>query len=531
MDETAWHASTVDETLDEVQSSQNGLSSEEATRRLDRYGPNTIGEGETISLVRIFLHQLTSPLIYILLVAFVITIAIDHYADAIAIALVLVINAIIGFVQEYRAENAMAALASLVTPKAQVRRDGDVSRIDSTELVPGDIILLESGDIVPANLRLLRTTELQLNTAILTGESVSVSRSTEPVEPEHTVVDRRNMAYMGTSVSSGRGVGVVVSTGKESQIGTIAGQVRETERVATPLQTRMHRFGNRISITILAIAVIIFTIGLWQAIPLVDVFLLAVATAVSAIPEGVPVVMTVALAVSVRRMAGRNAIIRRLPAVETLGSCSVIVSDKTGTITENSMTVQQLWTAGGFIDVTDEGNPGAGEFRRRERNVLVEEGTPLYETLLAATLANEASLGEEDDGTLSPVGDPTETALLVAGRKAGLDQRELTQTYTQIGHLPFESDRRYAASAHQIDSRSVTYIKGAPERVVEMCNTMVTQSGQTLLDSEGVLTKANELAGDGLRVIGMARADGDLTDTKEPDGLTFLGFVGMIDPP
>ncbi|WP_418285473.1 cation-translocating P-type ATPase [Halorubrum sp. DTA46] len=531
MDETTWHAATVDETLDEVASSQTGLSSDEATRRLDRYGPNTIGEGDVSSPMRIFLHQFTSPLIYVLLVAFGITIAIEHYADAIVIALVLVINAVIGFVQEYRAENAMAALASLVTPKARVRRDGDLSEVDSTDLVPGDIVLLESGDIVPADLRLLRTTELQLDTAILTGESVPVSRSTDPVEPEHTVADRRNMAYMGTSVASGRGVGVVVATGEESQIGTIAGQVRETERVETPLQTRMHRFGNVISVAVLAIAVGLVAIGVWQAIPLADVFLLAVATAVSAIPEGLPVVMTVALAVSVRRMAGRNAIIRRLPAVETLGSCSVIVSDKTGTITENRMTVQRLWTADGFVDVTDTGTLDGGEFRQSGEALSIGEETPLHATLLAATMANEASLDETDGGSLKAVGDPTETALLVASRKAGLDRRELTRTYPQIGHLPFESDRRYTASAHLIDDSPVTYVKGAPERVVEMCDAVLTATGRRSLDAEELLTRADELAGDGLRVIGMARSDCDLTDTEDPDGLTFLGFAGMIDPP
>ncbi|WP_178917886.1 HAD-IC family P-type ATPase [Natronomonas gomsonensis] len=531
MDETAWHAATVDETLEEVASSSDGLSSDEAARRLDRYGPNTVGESEVVSPVRIFLHQFTSPLIYVLVVAFVITVAIEHYADAIVIALVLVINAAIGFVQEYRAENAMAALASLVTPKARVRRDGAVAKIDSPNLVPGDIVLLESGDIVPADLRLIETTDLQLDTAILTGESVPVSRSTDPVEAEHTVVDRRNMAHMGTSVASGRGVGVVVATGEDSQVGTIAGQVRETERVATPLQTRMHRFGNRISVAILAIAVGLVVIGVWQAIPLADVFLLAVATAVSAIPEGLPVVMTVALAVSVRRMAGRNAIIRRLPAVETLGSCSVIVSDKTGTITENRMTVQRMWTVDGFVDVTDDGLSGAGESSLSDGANTPGAGTPLYETLLAAVLANEASLEEADDGALREMGDPTETALLAAGRKAGLDQRELSDAHPQVGHLPFEPDRRFAASAHTVGDSTVTYVKGAPERVVEMCDTALTAEGRTPLDAAAALARADELAGNGLRVIGMARGDGDLTDTDELDGLTFLGFAGMIDPP
>ncbi|QSG10536.1 Cation transport ATPase [Halapricum desulfuricans] len=528
---TDWHAATVDEALEELSSGEDGLSTDRAARRLARHGPNTIGEEEAISPARIFLHQFTSPLIYVLLVAFVVTVAIDHYADAIVIALVLVINAAIGFAQEYRAENAMAALASLVAPKARVRRDGNVARIDSTDLVPGDIVLLESGDIVPADVRLIRTTELRLDTSILTGESEPVRRSTEPVEAAHTVVDRRNMAYMGTSVSSGRGVGVVVATGGESQIGTIAGQVRETARATTPLQTRMRRFGNLISVAVLAVALVLLGVGLWQAIPLADVFLLAVATAVSAIPEGLPVVMTVALAVSVRRMAGRNAIIRRLPAVETLGSCSVIVSDKTGTITENRMTVQRMWTADGFVDVTDAGDPDAGRFRWNGGAVPVESGTTLYETLLAGVLANEASLVETDEGELEPVGDPTETALLMAGRKAGLDQRALTRARPQVGHRPFESDRRYTASARTIGDRSVTYVKGAPERVVDMCETMSTSTGEAPIDTEAVLVRAEELADDGLRVIGMARGDGNLTDTEEPSGLTFLGFAGLIDPP
>lgn len=531
MGETEWHAATVDETLDEVESTQDGLSSEKATQRLEQYGPNTIGEGEKISLVRILFHQFTSPLIYILLIAFIITIVIDHYADAAVIGLVLVINAVIGFIQEYRAENAMAALASLISPKARVRRDGDVTEVDSMELVLGDIVLLESGDIVPADLRLIAANELHLNTAVLTGESVPVSRSIDPIKSEYTVADRENMAYMGTSVASGRGVGVVVATGAETQIGTIAGKVRETERVATPLQTRMRRFANRISVAILAIAVLLFGIGFWQGIPIADVFLLAVATAVSAIPEGLPVVMTVALAVSVRRMAGRNAIIRRLPAVETLGSCSVIVSDKTGTITENSMTVQQLWTAGSLIKVANGDSSGESEFSCNEKEITIQQGTPLYETLLAATLANEASIEEQKDGSFDPVGDPTETALLVAGRKAGLNQHELTQQYPQIGYTPFESDRRYTASAHRVENDVITYVKGAPERVIEMSDTMLTSSGESPLTSEEVLTKAEELAGDGLRVIGMARVDGDITDTEEPEGLTFLGFAGMIDPP
>lgn len=531
MGDTAWHAVTDNEVMEEFETDLDGLSSDEAHRRLEEHGPNTIETSDAVNPWRILLHQFTSPLIYVLVVAFLITVAIDHYADAIVIAIVLIINAVIGFVQEYRAENAMAALANLVSPKATVRRDDELQEIDSKDLVPGDIIQLESGDIVPADVRLVRTTDLQIDTAILTGESVPVSRSTEPVEAERTVADRGNMAYMGTSVASGRGVGVAVATGSASQIGTIAGTVQETERAATPLQTRMHRFGNRISIAVLAIAALIFVIGLWQAIPLTDVFLLAVATAVSAIPEGLPVVMTVALAVSVRRMANRNAIIRRLPAVETLGSCSVIVSDKTGTITENRMTVQRLWTADGFVEVTGEGRSASGEFRRDESPISMQDGGAVAETLRAGVFANEATVEEADDGSLAGIGDPTETALLVAGRKGGLDRRELISSHPQIGHRPFESERRYSASAHEVDGDTVTYVKGAPERVVAMCDSMMSDSEGTTIDSENVLARATELADDGLRVIAMARGAGDLTRSEDPQGLTFLGFAGMLDPP
>jgi Ca2+-transporting ATPase len=531
MKEREWHAVPENEVLDAAETSLDGLSAEEARERLDVFGENSLEKGDTVSPWRILLAQFTSPLIYVLLVAFVITVGIDHYADAIVIGAVLVLNAVIGFVQEYRAENAMAALASLVSPKARVRRAGTVREIDSTELVPGDVVMLESGDIVPADVRLVEATDFRLDAAILTGESMPVSRATEPVPAETAVADRTNMAYMGTSVSSGRGLGVVVATGEQTQIGTIAGEVRETERAATPLQTRMHRFGNAVSVAVLAVAVVIFAIGLWQGVPIADIFLLAVATAVSAIPEGLPVVMTVALAVSVRRMAGRNAIIRRLPAVETLGSCSVIVSDKTGTITENRMSVQRLWTAEGTIDVTGEGQSAAGEFRRDGEPREPESGSPLYEALVAGTLANEATLDTEPDGTLTGLGDPTETALLVAGRKGGLSRAQLVAARPQVGHRPFESEHQYAASAHEGDDGTVTYVKGAPERVVEMCETMVTDDGTEPLDSDAVLDQAETFASDGLRVIALARGQGNQTTGAEPTALSFLGFAGMLDPP
>ena len=527
MEDTDWHALSVADVLATLNTTLDGLAHDEATLRLERDGPNSIERGELVSPWRIFLHQFTSPLIYVLLVALAITVAIAHYADAVVIAVVLSINAAIGFFQEYRAENAMAALATLVSPRSRVRRGGTTHSIASSELVSGDIVRLESGDIVPADLRLVETTDLRVDTAILTGESLPVSRSTEPVAADTSVVDRRCMAHMGTAVSSGRAVGVVVATGEDTQIGQIAGRVRETERVPTPLQRRMHRFGNLISVGILCIATVLFLIGLWQGIPVADIFLLTIATAVSAIPEGLPVVMTVALAVSVRRMADRNAIIRRLPAVETLGSCSVIVSDKTGTITENRMTVQRLWTASGSTDVSDGLDSTGGDPGGRADGA----SDPAGETLLAGVLANEATVHTQPDGSFEGVGDPTETALLVAGRKAGLDRRTITADAPQVGHRPFESERRYSASAHEFPDGVVTYFKGAPEQIVARCERIATADGPEPIDTDAILDQAATLADDGLRVIAMARADGNHTGDDTADGLTFLGFAGMLDPP
>ncbi len=517
--EREWHATDVDDVLTALETDRDGLSEETASRRSDEYGPNRIERGEVTNPLRILLHQFTSPLIYVLVVAFVVTVLIDHVTDAVVIAAVLVINATIGFTQEYRAENSMAALASLVSPKARVRRSGRIGEIDSVDLVPGDVVLLESGSIVPADLRLIETTDLRLDSSILTGESVPVSKSAIPVPSDSPVGDRSSVAYMGTAVVSGRGVGVVVGTGTETQIGRIAGEMRQTERAATPLQRRMHRFGNAISVGILAAGLVVFLVGLTQGLPVGDVFLLAVAIAVSAIPEGLPVVMTVALAVSVRRMASRNAIIRRLPAVETLGSCTTILSDKTGTITQNRMTVSRAWTADGTVELAGS-NPHA--------DIELTPGRALHETLLAGVVANEASL---DTGDGTAIGDPTETALLVAGRRAGIERQELLADHPELGHRPFESDRRYAAAAHDFDDGVRTYFKGAPERIVEMCDAQLTDSGPVPLDRDRALDRAGALADDGLRVIGMARGEGVSTDHEEPTGLTFLGFVGMIDPP
>jgi cation-transporting P-type ATPase F len=562
-----WHALSTDDALARLESTSRGLDREEASKRLAEYGPNSIRTGPGIRPWAIFLHQFTSPLIYILLVAMVITLVTGHVADSIVIAMVLTLNATIGFIQEYRAENAMQALMRMVTPQATVRRGGERCEIASSELVPGDIVLLESGDLVPADVRILEASQLQTDDSILTGESVVVGKNADRIEggSEVPLGDRRNMAFMGTAIASGRARAVVVATGADTQIGQIAGEMRGTERAQTPLQARMHRFGNRVSIAIVIVCTIAFVVGLLQGVPATQMFLTAVAISVAAIPEGLPIVMTVALAVSVRRMAKRNAIIRRLPAVETLGSCGVIMSDKTGTLTENRMTVQEIWAGGDRYQVTGvalsldgEILPADGqEHEAASEQRAVDEGSPLHSALLAGMLANESDLRKHPDqgrGELVAHGDPTEVALLIAAAKAKLKREELLDAYPKVDEVPFESERRFSATIHRRpddNGQLIAFVKGAPERVLEMCDEMLVTNNQSTpdpksqgigiseptapLDRDAILKEAHRMAGDGLRVLAMAVGTTsnaiESTRRTDPKGLAFAGLVGMMDPP
>ena len=353
----AWYSVSPEQALLELETGNEGLSETEARIRIEQYGPNRLKSVKETSVWKILLHQFASPLIYILLVAMVVTLAIQHWTDAIVIGVVIVINAIIGFTQENRAENAIQALISLTEPRAYVRRNGEEKQLNSQDLVPGDIVLLEEGNVVPADLRLVESTRLQIDESLLTGESVPSFKVTEayPEGKAIALADQENMVFMGTNVVSGRGVGVVVATSHQTEMGIIAEDISGTRRVETPLQTRMKRLGRWITIMVVVAAVAVFGIGISIGVPVGDMFITAVSLAVSAIPEGLPVVMSVALAVGVRRMAKRNAILRRLPAAESLGSCTVILSDKTGTLTQNKMTVQTIWTADGRYRIDKDG--------------------------------------------------------------------------------------------------------------------------------------------------------------------------------
>lgn len=515
----AWHALPPGEVVTRLATGDQGLSAEQVATRLQRYGHNELPEEPQASALVVAARQFRSPLIYILLAATVVTLALAEYLDASVIAAVLVINAVIGFVQERKADHAVRALARMVVPHTRVVRDGQEREVDSRELVPGDVVLLESGARVPADLRLTTVTGLQLDESLLTGESAPVTKQAAAVPPGTAVPDRRGMAYTGAVVTGGRGSGVVVATGADTELGAIAGMIRGERGVATPLQQRMGRFARLIGIAVAVAASVAFGSGVALGGTVHEMFLTAVALAVAAIPEGLPIAVTITLALGVHRMARRHAIVRRLAAVETLGSTTVIGSDKTGTLTENRMTVQEVWAS--------------GQFHRAWEGIPA--GSPVGAVLLGGVLTNEADAYLTAEGIRS-TGDPTEVALLVAAMQAGIIPNEVREGYPPYAEVPFEPQRRYSASVRVRDGVHIVFAKGAPERLVAMCTRLLTADGAVPLDGDAVIRAAAELAGRGLRVLAIAGAPmstppADPEAVAEPDGLVLYGLVGMMDPP
>ena len=530
-----WHVVGPAEVESVLGTSLRGLARPEVAARLERHGPNQLEEAPPPSVWALLLHQFTSPLIYILLLAALVTLLLREYADAVVIGAVLALNAVIGFVQERKAEMSVRALMHLVAPHARVIREGREWDVESRELVPGDLVLLESGGRVPADLRLVSATALLVDESLFTGESVPAAKTTAPLDREDLVVgDRTNLAYAGTVVASGRGRGWVVATGGTTELGAIAHQVRTGERAETPLQHRMTRFAQVVGLVVLAAAVAAFALGVARGESVADMFIVAVALAVSAIPEGLPVVFTITLALGVRRMARRNAIIRRLPAVETLGSTTVIGSDKTGTLTENRMTVQKIWAGGRTFTLSGGGPRAAGAALEDGRMVMPADDEPLRLTLLTGVLTNEAEISPLDEG-YETQGDPTEAALLVAAARLGLDPAEARARHAVHAEIPFEPERQYSASVRVQADEHVVFVKGAPERVLRMCTRLLAAEDTVDLDQGRVLEAARELASEGLRVLGMAtgvQAGSPAPDRpREPAGLTFVGLQGSMDPP
>ncbi len=532
-----WHAESTENIFASLAATPTGLSTAEANSRFVKYGPNQLPDAKTRGPLIRFFYQFHNVLIYVLIAASAITAMLGHWVDASVILGVVFLNAVIGFAQEGKAENALKAIRLMLSPHAMVLRDGHQTTIQAKELVPGDIVLLQSGDKVPADLRLFRIKGLQVQEAVLTGESIAVEKITTPVETEAGIGDRHCMAYSGTLITQGQASGVVIATGAQTEIGRISTLVSEVESLTTPLLRQMAQFGRWLTLVIMGFAMITFAFGsLVRDYAVTEMFLAAVSLAVAAIPEGLPAIMTITLAIGVQRMARRNAIIRRLPAVETLGAVSVICTDKTGTLTRNEMTVRSITTADNLFELGGTGYNPDGAISQSGKNVLVEEQPVLQMVVRAAMLCNDTSL-EQKNGEWLVHGDPMEGALLVSGLKAGLDIEAEAKQYTRIDLIPFESEHRFMATLHHSHTGdALIFLKGAPERVLEMCTQQRTAEGDQPLDNDYWLTRINEMAQQGQRVLAIAVKQApheqvELTVDDVETDLVMLGMFGLIDPP
>ncbi len=518
--EQAWHSLGVAEVEALLRTSPAGLSSAEVEVRLQAYGPNRLQEDPPPSAIIQLLRQFASPLILILVVAACITWAMGELLDTSLIVVALALNAAIGFVQERKAASAVHALMHLVVPHSRVVRDGREQQVDSPALVPGDLVVLEPGARVPADLRLVAVNELMVDESLLTGESLAVTKQTGVVDRAAVVADRSDMVYTGSIVASGRARGYVVATAERTELGSIAGLIRREEAAEAPLHARMHRFAQLIAIGVLVAAAIAFVSGVAVGESASQMFHTAVAIAVSAVPEGLPVAVTITLAIGVSRMARRHAVVRRLAAVETLGSTTVIGSDKTGTLTENRMTVRALWVDGRTLAVPEDLQTGWSEAVRL--------------TLLTGALTNEGELAPEDGEPST--GDPTEVALLRAADDAGIDPRAARASHPVLADIPFEPEHRYSATFREDHhGRRLVFVKGAPERVLGMCASMLGADGPVPLDAPAAAAGAHALAADGLRVLAMAYraipAGCEIDPHDDPHDLVLVGLQGMMDPP
>ena len=533
--EERWSQVPIDEVFARLEATREGLTSAEASRRLAEFGKNELPTEERPLPLVIFLRQVRSPLVYVLVAAGLVSLALGKYVDATFIAIIVVLNAVVGFLQEYKAEQSIQALARMTAPKARVLRDGEDVEVYPNVLVPGDVVLLESGFKVPADLRLFRVSDLQADEAILTGESLPVAKTTESIAALTMPRDSADMAFMGTSIVRGRGAGVVVATGARTSLGSIASEMRQIGEVEAPFQARLAQFALYLGYATVGLTALVFLLGVLRGEDVTEIFLTAIAVAVAVIPEGLPITVTMALAVGVWRMAKRNAIMRRLAAVETLGSCTTICSDKTGTLTTNQMTVTNVWAGGKLFEVTGVGYIPQGSILLDSHPATPAAHPPLLLTLRTGLLCNASSLYEEG-GRFHIDGDPTEGALIVAARKAGLEEERESDAYPQLYEIPFSSEQQYMATLNAHGNERFAFVKGAPERILEMCDRMYLDNSASPLHPEFLLDEFYRLASQGLRVLAMAfkpvpPRTREIGPGDVEHGLTFVGFQGMIDPP
>ncbi|MFC1904970.1 cation-translocating P-type ATPase [Chloroflexota bacterium] len=528
--ETSWYQLDAEQTFRLLEAGHNGLSSAEAKSRLEKHGYNELKFKKRGPLIR-FLLQFHNPLIYVLLIAALVTSILEIWTDTAVILGVVVLNVLIGFIQEGKGETAIEALREMMVLECAVLRDGGKKVIPARELVPGDVVIFEGGDKVPADLRLFSVKNLQIDEAALTGESVPVDKDDSPIsKPNLPPGDQRCMAFSGTFVTQGRGLGVVISTGEQTEFGKIAKLMKQTHKITTPLMRKIAEFTRFLIIAILVLAGVNFILSVVFKHDLVYSFLASVALAVAAIPEMLPAIVAAILALSAVAMSKRNALIRKLPAAETLGCTTVICSDKTGTLTKNQMTVVHIYSGGKNYEVTGIGYEPSGEFILGDSAIeQLQLDQALVETLRAGRLCNNAEL-VESKGEYSIVGDPTEGALVVSAMKAGI-----TEKIPTLDEIPFESEQQYMAILYQGRSENIIYLKGSPERVLQMCPSQLIDGNIESSRNEEILGKADEMAGNALRVLGMAYKtvpkETVILHPEDLQGLIFLGLQGMIDPP
>jgi Ca2+-transporting ATPase len=569
-----WHTLSSHEVLQQLGVAENGLTIEESQKRLEQFGYNQLTEAPRPGFLALLWDQLKDFVVMLLIVASAISILLGETIDAAAIMAIVVLNAVLGIVQERRAEEALAALKKLAAPEAHVLRDGQRVTVPGRELVPGDIVYLEAGNFIPADVRLLEAVNLRVEEASLTGESLAVQKNaTMQLEPGIPLGDRKNSAFMGTTVSYGRGRGVVTGTGMKTQLGLIATMLQSVDTEETPLQRRLNELGKTLSIAALILVAMVFMVAVFYntelgmlfsaplkyfttfAKPITDAFLIAVSLAIAAVPEGLPAVVTISLALGMQEMIRRHALIRKLSSVETLGSATTICSDKTGTLTQNEMTVTRIWADGRFIGVTGTGYAPKGDFQVDGKTVAPTNFPAILTTLWLGVLNNDAALSENGD-SVRVVGDPTEAALIVAAEKAGALHEDLNEAYPRENEVPFDSERKrmitiHAVSAPKAEDPSpfqnnthkdwrVIAVKGAPDVVLKLCahyQTMDDKSAplddktrQRILDANDAMTK------EALRVLGVAyrvvkKVEGEITPENLEQDLVFVGLIGMIDPP
>ena len=538
MDKTAWYSFNIKYVLEKLGTSPEGLSRKDAYLKLQKYGLNELGKEQKRSEVKALFSQFKNPLVYLLIFAAVVTYFLHHNIDTIIILLIVFFNAIIGYMQEKKAEESLKALKKMISQKTIIIRENEKMEISTLELVPGDIVVLEEGIKIPADIRIMDSNNLKVDESALTGESVSMNKRNKTIKFGTDIIGQTNMLFTGTIVVTGMGLGIVVETGKNTELGKIAKEVSSIEEEITPLNIKLLKFSKIILFSTLGLCGVIFILGLFRQIGFVNIFLTAVAAAVSVIPEGLPAIITITLAIGVHRMAKQNAIVRKLSAVETLGSVTVIASDKTGTLTYNQMTMKKIFLDNDLIEITGNGYIPIGKFTKNNSFISIKKSPSLAKTLLMSVLCNNADLVDDENEGWKIVGDPTEGALLVASDKAGIHHDELLKKYPRLDEIPFSPENHFMATLHKDGDKNIIAIKGTLEKILES-STQILKNGKIFRinpqDKEKIIQTAQEQAHRAYRIIAVAYKQIPIAkekiDHKDIDKLIFCGFACLEDPP